>query len=53
MTETPGFMSPRDWEPQPKPCFSLKPLDANLVEVILIYGFPNTPKPQNAIDEYA
>jgi len=34
-------MSPRDGAPHPpKPLLSLKPLDANLVEVIVILGLP-------------
>jgi len=44
MTET-RFYEPARLSTPPKPLFSLKPLDANLL--------PNTPKPQNAVDEYA
>ena len=39
MTET-RFYEPARLSTLHKPLFSLKPLDANLVEVIVIWGFP-------------
>ena len=39
MTET-EFYEPARLSTPPKPLFSLKPMDANLVEVIVILGFP-------------
>ena len=44
MTET-RFYEPARLSTPPKPFFSLKPLDTNLVEVIVIYGLLNPSRP--------